>query len=109
MSRKRFPTIGSKAETKSLAGLFRNAAPFKILARGARRGRTAFKLLLPPGKRPLIQLNYLIAVAFARFKAAVVNHFGQRHTGFFRDNLNCLWKSNAFDLHDEVENRAALL
>src|SRR2546429_8036590 len=107
MSRKRFPTVGCKSKLKGLTGLFGDAALFKIFAHTARS--LALKLILPPGKRPLIKLDDLIAVALACFKPAIVNHLWQRHTRLFGDDPNRFRKINPLDLHHESEDRSAFM
>src|SRR5437763_11925534 len=107
MSGKSFPAIGCKSETEGFARLFGDSAILEILAN--RRGGSALKLIFPPLKCPLVELNHEIAVVSARLKTIIINQRRQRHTRLFRDELDGFGKADALHLHDEVEDGAALV
>ena len=109
MGRERFPAIRRKTEPEYFARLIREAALFQIPPGVARLGGVALELIFPPGQSPLVELDHLIALSLARLEAAVVDHLRQRDAGFLGHDTDSFGKGDAFDLHDEVENRAAFL
>src|SRR2546423_8161608 len=89
---------------KSLDRLFCDATFLQILARRFRRRGFALKLRFPPLKCPLIQLDDLIRIAFARFKAAVVNQLWQGDAGLLSNDLIASGNVTPSVSHTKVKN-----
>ena len=79
-----------------------------VVARNLRL-RIVKELLLPPIKRPAVQLDYFVRLLLPGFEAAIIDHLRQFDARLFRDELDRFRKRQALDLHHELERVTALV